>query len=120
MIKELIFQDRKWVQTYIGMTLYTGPDISKMEYSLPSGWKSMAFTFRLTHSLNAKMLDETTNGDKLYLQVKGNEAEMGDGGTIWIEYHQLLQNGGVLGSHLNHLYQAFKRAFTRKEVIACL
>lgn len=116
MIKELIFAGKRWVElTYIGKTMYC----SHNAMHIP------AYNF-----VNGKMV--FSRGDSDYSDYDGftikaqkvinGEYYFQSGGYAdeWVKLSDLKKNGGVSSSPLTHLYQAFKRAFTRNEVRACL
>lgn len=73
--------------------------------------------------------DQYYNWDKYHIKSfvgnpKGNGGYLNERLTryddVQVPAREVIAFGGVLGSHLTHLCQAFKRAFTRNEVIACL
>lgn len=121
MIDHLVFGQKDWFQDddkrY--MKNYVGKKITKYAYATGDMLHSDG-TFNPNQSAA-----NCSVGDTIIFQL-----DIGDGNIYVAVDHQsrvqffnltqMLQNGGVLGSHLTHLYQAFKRAFTRNEMIACL
>lgn len=149
MIKELIFSGKKYfegqVPNYIGKTI-TFPEKPCLFFSptAKAGEGDIALDVFMGDGDSAKVLPAnstaevvsqmsgqvTMNGNYKSAYAKFNNtyqtfvllrgAKAFTNWDRWISLTELIQNGGVSSSPLTHIYQAFKRAFTRNEVIACL
>ena len=118
MIKELIFSSKKYFEgqtpNYLGKTISPLPtEHNKLKSYFSTGEDfelvpagSYYYTVDRTLTISGQGFDHE---GKTFLKVNRG---------IWISFDELLQNGGVLGSHLNHLYQALHRLFARKVVQA--
>lgn len=149
MIKELIFSGKKYYEgtmpNYVGKKIQ-GVKGTIANFTLISNAESIYFdTYFWKDFYDVSTLSASqVNGQKVLYQVTSttnylhapnpSQVFLGfilkhiydrsrheyDDVMCWVKLNDILQNGGVLGSLLIHICQAFKRAFTRNEVIACL
>lgn len=121
MIKELIFAGKKYyegtVPNYIGKVIKNG---GSNAYTISSETRPHKIRMEKINWTDPEGTIVGVIADyKNTIYVSTGEIQT-DSVQLWHRVNDILQNGGVLGSLLIHICQAFKRAFTRNEVIACL
>lgn len=121
MIDELIFNNQRFLSQgrakYIGKKLKLGKH-ENLNYYMEDGEDGKLVPYHYaddTYFEYSTVIGQREDANhKIYVLTYDDRKQ------IWFKIDEFFANGGVLGSHLANLYQAFKRAFTRNEVIAWL
>lgn len=128
MIKELIFNGQKYWQSdekptpdWVNKTLKLSRNISNLnQYQRDAddmeGWHFwiQSSNYSLSQEKSYRVLKQAIDyNNETFIEIIVSSEF-----TAWFKMSDILQNGGVLGSHLNRLYQALHLLFARKVVQA--